>query len=82
MQSPGVTMTCLVAEAGTYSAATGMKFEAKRVSVSNVDRTGSFGTGTAVSYGQTYTVSTPVVIGQVQTANDMRFQVRHAVPAC
>jgi hypothetical protein len=62
-------MTCLVVEAGTY--ASPLKMEAVFVNVTTTDRNNNF-VGTTVTYKQPY--SSPVVVGQVATANDMRFQ--------
>jgi hypothetical protein len=62
-------MTCLVVEPGTYSSP--VKMEAVFINVTTTDRNGNFA-GSSVSYKQSYT--SPVVLGQVVTANDMRFQ--------
>ncbi len=66
-----------VVEAGTYtSACFGVKMEAVRVAnVATVDRAALW-TGVSRAYTQPYT--TPVVLGQVMTTNDSRFQMFYA----
>ncbi|MBI2375633.1 MAG: S8 family serine peptidase [Deltaproteobacteria bacterium] len=69
----GVSVRCVIVEAGVYTLAEhGVRLEAVRLSVQVTDRKGSW-VGTRVSYSQTYT--SPVVLGQVMTANDPDWSV-------
>ncbi|MBI1358316.1 MAG: tandem-95 repeat protein [Acidobacteria bacterium] len=66
--TPATQTYCLVVEEGVYTKAQhGMKLEAKRYSSTVTDRLGSWA-GEKVSYSNAYT--SPVVVGQVMTAND------------
>jgi hypothetical protein len=64
---PELPVSYLVAEAGIYSASSGLKMEAVTFDSTVTDRKGSF-SGQRRSYRQAYV--SPVVLGQVQTAND------------
>ena len=73
---PAVTVSCLAVEQGVYTAsAHGVNMEAVKFTTSTTDRSSASTSnlpGNYRSYGNTYT--TPVVVGQVLTANDMQFQ--------
>lgn len=66
---PAVPVHYVVVEAGVYSAASGIKMEAVRFDSTVTDHKGSW-SGQARSYQQAYNL--PIVLGQVQSANDAR----------
>jgi hypothetical protein len=66
---PAMPVHYVVAEAGVYGAASGIKMEAATFTSTVTDRKGSW-SGQARSYQQAYTQ--PIVLGQVQSANDAR----------
>ncbi|MBI2373407.1 MAG: hypothetical protein HYV07_05355 [Deltaproteobacteria bacterium] len=69
----GVTVHCLVVQAGAYTVAThGVKLEAKRYASTRTDAKGSY-VGQLRTYVNSY--NSPVVVGQVMTANDSRWSV-------
>ncbi|MBI4821901.1 MAG: S1 family peptidase [Deltaproteobacteria bacterium] len=71
--SAGVSLSCLVVEAGVYTLAEhGAKLEAVLYSSSLTDKKGSW-SGEPRTYAQPY--SAPVVVGQVMSANDPKFSV-------
>jgi len=69
----GVNAHCMVVEEGSYTAAEhGVTMEAVKYVSSVTDRRGSW-VGQSRSYANTY--SSPVVVGQVMTANDAEWSV-------